>query len=59
MTDRPKHPFWCDDCGGKSGFTIRGCPIVHDPDCPRHGEDPEQVYRDAVAYVKATGRAIP
>jgi hypothetical protein len=55
----PKHPYWCDECGAKAGFTIRGCPIDHKADCSRHGEDAEQVYRDAVAYVKTTGKAIP
>jgi hypothetical protein len=57
-TEAPPHPYWCDDCDGKAAFTIRGCPIEHESDCPRHGEDAEAVYQAAVAYVKATGKAI-
>lgn len=52
------HPYWCDDCGGKSPFAIPGSPIDHSPDCSRHGEDAMEVYKQAVEYVKATGKAI-
>ena len=55
----PVHPFWCDECGGHAGFTIRGCPIEHADWCSRRDEDPEVVYRAAVSYVKATGKEIP
>lgn len=55
----PKHPFWCDDCGNKSAFQIKGCEIDHSQECPRFDEDAGQVFDDAVAYVKRTGKAIP
>ena len=42
-----RHPFYCDDCGNKAPFTIAGCPIEHDADCPRFGEDAMQVYEQA------------
>lgn len=55
----PFHPFWCDDCGGKAAFTIRGCPVVHDEDCPRFGENPDEVYERARAWCLKTGGVIP
>lgn len=56
--ETPVHPFWCDDCGGKAGFTIPGCPVDHAPDCPRFGEDPMQVYVTAVKFCRETGEVI-
>jgi hypothetical protein len=55
----PSHPFWCDDCGGKAPFTIKGFEIDHDPECPRHGEDAEAVFDAAWEFVRVTGKAIP
>lgn len=52
------HPYWCDDCGRKAPFTIPGCPIDHEKDCPRFGEDAMQIYREAVDHVRVTGEAI-
>ena len=65
MTERqakpvtPPHPFWCDDCGAKAGFTIRGCPIEHAKCCRRHGEDPEAVFSSAAKWCQQTGESIP
>ncbi len=53
------HPFWCDDCGRKAPFTIRGCEIPHESDCSRAHEDAERVYVAAVEWCKRTGEAIP
>lgn len=62
-TERPRHPFWCDECGGKSPFTIRGCPITHANDCPHHPDTDEKAesrYTAAVAWLKAnSGSVIP
>lgn len=58
-TPPPQHPYWCYMCGEHAPFTIAGCPIPHDPSCPRYQEDPMVVYRLARAYVQATGKAIP
>lgn len=52
------HPYWCNDCGENAGFTIPGCPINHRKNCPRFGENAQQVFNAAVTYVKATGRKI-
>jgi hypothetical protein len=57
--NRPPHPFWCDDCGERAGFRIKGCPIPHRADCPRHGEEAEQVFNNAVAWCRVTGGTIP
>ncbi len=54
----PAHPFWCDDCGAKAGFTLKGCAIDHALDCPRFGENPEHVYEAAKDYCRRTGRKI-
>lgn len=54
----PPHPFWCDDCGANSPFKIKGCPIEHTSDCPRHGEDAEAAYNNAVEYCRTTGKKI-
>ncbi len=63
MTDdklpMPVHPFWCDTCGMNAPFTIPECPINHEPDCPRHGEDARTVYLKAVEWCKRTGGTIP
>ena len=55
----PPHPFWCEHCGAHAAFRIGGCPIPHAPDCVRAGEDAQEVYAQAVAYVVRTGEAIP
>jgi hypothetical protein len=55
----PPHPFWCDGCGHHASFSIRGCPIDHYDDCYRYGEDPLQVYQQAVRYCEVTGKVIP
>jgi hypothetical protein len=56
---RPVHPFWCDECGAKAPFTIKGCDIPHDSDCHRRGEDAMGVWEAAVDWCKATGESIP
>ncbi len=55
----PPHPFWCNTCGHHSSFRIGGCPIDHDDDCPRAGEDATEVYRQAVRWCEVTGKSIP
>jgi hypothetical protein len=56
--EKPNHPYWCDDCGGKAPFTIPGCEIDHDKGCPRENEDAMAVFRAAAEYCKTTGKAI-
>lgn len=57
--DRPAHPFWCDHCGQKAPFTIRGCEIPHLDGCSRRGEDPELAYARAAEWVRQTREPIP
>lgn len=63
LEQRPRHPFWCDECGGKAPFTIKGSPIRHHRDCPHHGEtytDAERLYEEAKAWcLRNPGRSIP
>jgi hypothetical protein len=58
IEETPLHPYWCDDCGNKSAFTIPGCEIDHDANCPRTNEDAMEVYRKAVDYCQRTGKGI-
>lgn len=58
-TQRPVHPFWCDECGQKAPFTITGCGIAHRAECSRHDEDPYEVFDAAVEWCKKTGDSIP
>lgn len=55
----PPHPYWCDECGRKAPFTMRGCEIEHEEGCPRFGEDGYAVWLSAYEYVKRTGKSIP
>lgn len=57
--DRPPHPFWCDACGAKAPFAMRGCAIEHLKGCERRGENPEVVYQRAADWCRKTGEAIP
>lgn len=56
---RPVHPFWCDRCWQRAVFRLRGCPIPHEEDCDRYGEDAEAVYAAAWHWCKRTGKGIP
>jgi hypothetical protein len=59
----PPHPYWCDECGGKAAFRMKGFPIDHFPDCTRRREtekDAEAAYDLAKAWCKRNpGRKIP
>lgn len=55
----PAHPYWCDECGAKSPFKMRGCEIDHEEGCSRFGEDGYAVWLAAYEYVKTTGWSIP
>lgn len=55
----PPHPFWCDYCGQKAPFTIRGCEVPHADDCPRRNENAEAIYQAAVDWCRETGETIP
>ncbi len=59
----PPHPFACDECGGLSPFTIKGCPIEHKLGCSEHGkelsnEQEEKRFEVAKEWCVATGRTI-
>lgn len=60
---RPRHPFWCDECGGKAPFRIKGCTIDHRPDCQFYGEtsrQAERLHEAAVAWLRQhPGEKIP
>lgn len=63
LEQMPRHPFWCDECGGKAPFTIKGSRIDHDRSCPLYGETERQAeerYERAVAWLRRNpGKVIP
>lgn len=59
MSERPPHPYWCDDCEQRAPFAIPGCPIPHTEGCSRADEDPLDVYKEAVAWCRRTHQSIP
>lgn len=58
MSKIPAHPYFCDECGAKAGFRIPGCPIKHDHECSRFGEEAMKVYFAAMKWCRETGKVI-
>jgi hypothetical protein len=57
--ERPPHPFWCDGCGERSPFKIKGSRIPHDEYCDRFGEDAVVAWEKAAEWCRRTGGGIP